>query len=892
MINEMAEMKLPREAEMKSEIKPQLAKLGQYPHPFWSMPWKHVLGTMKSSEEGLKRSEVTARLMKHGKNEIREEHGNQVTRLLLSQVMSPIIYVLFAAAIVSFFLNDIESAAIIAVIILINAMLGFIQEYRAEKAVEKLKKYLSYTSTVFREGKMALVDSSEVVPGDIVELTVGDRVPADMRLISAENMSIDESVLTGEYYPVQKTHNVIPREHLIPQDMVNMAFAGSMVKEGKGRGVVVATGTETYFGQTALSFQGVEDESHFQIELKRFGGMLLRIILIGVAFVFLMNTYLDHGPVMSLLFAATLAVGLVPEPLPLITTLLFARGASKMADSGVIVKRLSATEDLGNVDILCTDKTGTLTENRISVADSISADGKKDETPLILALQCHSATVQDHQIRGNPIDVALLQHARKFPHLRHRSEEYERVQELPFDYERKRMSMVVRLKGHGGKNVLICKGAPEAVLAASTRAVFDGRVVDIGQKRKQIMEQFVALSESGYRAVAVAIKEVRKQDNYTKSNEKDLTFIGFVTLIDPPKEDAKATLELAKKYGVSVKILTGDGPTVTRAIAEKVGFVVSPEQVLSSSEIDEMIEKKDVALAESAVIFARVTPEQKLKVIRLLRSCGHVVAYIGDGVNDAPSLAAADVGISVSNGTDVAKEAAEVVLTRKDLGSVVEGIIIGRGTFANIMKYLRCMFVGNFGNYFTIALTSAFLPFLPMLPAQILLVNFLADTPLISLSTDNVDPEELQTPRRWKIGQLVRNGLIFGAIGAVFNMIVVLYVMNYGASLFRSVLFLEMVFAEVFVILALRTIKPAVLSNRPSLTLLAVIIAIVVVGIAAVSPLFAGTFGFETPVTELVLFALLVAIGYALTTEVAKYIVYRHFGQEKETCAVPVAAKK
>ena len=879
---EMAEVRLPRETERKSEVKPEhMQSLGQYSEPFWSMPWKSVLDKMGSSEKGLRHSEATARLLKHGKNEIKEDGENKILRILLAQVLNPIVYILLGAALISILIGDTQTAVIIAAIVIVTSGIGFFQEYRSEKAVDKLKKYLTFTSRVLRDGRIAEVDSRELVPGDIVILSVGDRVPADLRMIETEDMSIDESVLTGEQYPVEKTVNAVQKQSPIPQEMRNIAFAGAMVKEGKGIGVVIATGASTYFGKTALMLESVKDQSDFQKELSKFGGMLLKVILISTFFVFVVNVYVGHGLLTSLLFAVTLAVGLVPEPLPIITTLLLSKGASKLADKGVIVKRLSATEDLGNVDILCCDKTGTLTENRISVADSFNLDGEKEETPLLLGMQCNSAVSIGHHLSGNAIDISLMEYARHHPHLQAHSAKYDRVFELPFDYERRRMSVVIRTKGADRKHIMVCKGAPEAVLAVASHAVIGGKVTDIRLARKKVMEKYVELSEKGYRAVAVAIREVRGQDSYTKQSEKEMTIIGFITFIDPPRRSAKDTLDLAKRYGIQIKILTGDGSTITRAIANKVGFDITPEQVIVGSELDEVIAKGDLGRLEKTVIFARVTPDQKFRIIKLLRSRGHVVAFLGDGVNDAPPLAEADVGISVQSGADIAKEAADIVLTRKNLHSIIDGILIGRGIFANIVKYIRCTFAGNFGNLYTVALSSAFLRFIPMLPVQILLVNFLTDTPLLAISTDNVDEAELRKPRKWNVAQITRNGAIFGVISTVFDLIIIAFLLNAGESLFQSVLFLEIVFSEIFVILSLRTMKPFLLAKRPSAWMMLAIAGVAILGAAMVFPPLAAIFGFETPVIDLIMFAGAVAIGYALVTEMAKYVMYRHIWKEQ-----------
>lgn len=838
----------------------------------------------------MSQGEAAIRLREHGRNEIVEKKENELLRILLSQILNPIVYVLLGAALISYLIGDIQTAIIILAIVAITSGISFIQEYRSEKAVEKLKKYLTFTATVIRDGAVVEIDARELVPGDVVDLSVGDRVPADLRLIFAEDLSINESVLTGEHYPVEKTADILGKENPIPQDMKNIAFAGAMVSEGHGRGIVIATGNDTYFGKTALMLESVKDESDFQVQLKKFGSVLLRAILISAFFVFIVNVYVGHGVATSLLFAVTLAVGLVPEPLPFIVTLLLSRGASKLADKGVIVKRLSATEDLGNIDILCCDKTGTLTENKITVSDYFNIEGERDEKPLLLGMQCNSAIVHDHHFSGNPIDVALLEYGRKLPHFRVQMSKYEKIHEIPFDYERRRMSVVVASK-EMKQHFIVCKGAPEAILEVSTKAVIGGKFIPIDRKRKQILKTYHELSEKGYRTIAVAIKEVRKQDRYAKTNEKEMTFIGFVTFIDPAKKSAKNTLALAKKFGVDLKILTGDGAAVTKAIAGWVGFDVPNDRIIEGEALDEVLANKDIERLEKTVIFARVTPDQKFRVIKMLRSKGHVVAYLGDGVNDAPPLMEADVGISVSSGADIAKEAADVVLTKKDLHPLIDGIILGRGIFANIVKYIRCTFAGNFGNLYTVALASGFLRFIPMLPAQILLINFLSDTPLLAISTDNVDEEELRKPRKWNVGQITKNGAIFGVISTVFDFILLYFIFSASESLFQSVLFLEVVFSEIFVIISLRSMKPFFLAKAPSLLMIIAIVGVAVVGVVAVFPPIADMFGFQTPPQDLIILAALVAIGYSIATEIAKYFMYRHLwveriGKEKEAVVV------
>jgi Mg2+-importing ATPase len=789
----------------------------------WMLDKNEVLKNVESEESGLSEREAENRIKKYGLNDLPGRRQRKAFEVLIYQFKSPLVLILIVACIVALFLQEITDAFIILAIVVFNAILGFAQEFKSEKSLEKLTKYIKFTAKVFRKGLMTEVDTKNLTIGDVVEFETGDIIPADMRIIEADELSINESLITGESLPVDKTTKAIKENKLMPHEMKNIGFMGTTVVNGLGKGVVYSIGKETYLGKTASYLKLEEPEGDFQTSMRKFGDSLIKIILIGTMIIFAINSFLGRNVFESFLFAMALAVGIVPESLPIIITISLSRGANMMAKKGVIVKKLVSIEDLGNLDVLCCDKTGSITESKITLEGFLDANNHTNKRVLTYGLLCNSAVIHNNEVRGNPIDVSIWNYARN--HGVSLDSRYQKISELAFDYEKKKMAVIVK---RDGKQLLISKGAPESILSASSHAIIENKKCRINLYKKRILNNYTKLSNEGYRVVAVAAKFIPRKTSYREVDENGLTFLGFLTFIDPPKKTAKEALDAFRKLGVSLKILTGDDPIITRMIAKDVGFKQEEyEHVVLGSEIDGMDETELRKVVEETTIFARITPEKKYRILKALRENGHVTGFLGDGVNDAPALRQADVGISVESGTDVAKDAANIILTHKSLRVIADGIEEGRRTFANVTKYILNTISANIGNMTTLGIVSLFLNFLPLLPAQILLTNFLSDAPLLTISTDNVDKEELSKPKKWNIRYIEKFAFVFGGISSIFDfttIAILIYVLVANAELFRTGWFLESVLSEIIVTFAIRTRKRFYKSKPGKLLLLTSII--------------------------------------------------------------------
>ncbi|HEX9112322.1 MAG TPA: magnesium-translocating P-type ATPase, partial [Terriglobales bacterium] len=832
---------------------------------FWDRPLRDLLQTLEATPSGLTSAEANRRLRLYGPNSFVQESRFAALFSFLRLFSNPLVIILVLASTISIVLGDPVGGLIIISIVLLSVLLNFFMEFQARHAVEKIRKQVATTAAVIRDGQERELLVAELVPGDIIRLNAGDLVPADARLLKLTDLQVRESALTGESLPVEKSADDLPSGKHGVADASNSVFLGTAVQTGIGTAVIVCTGRDTAFGEIAKRLATQPPETEFARGIRHFGMMITWITMLLVLFVLLVNIILHRPLLESFLFSVALAVGMTPEMMPMIITVTLAQGARRMTKKKVLVKQLAAIEDFGSIDILCSDKTGTLTEGEIVLDRHVDVQGKDDENVLrmIYLNSYFEAGIK------SPLDTAILKH--EHPAIA----EYEKVDEIPFDFNRKRLSVVVR---RGDEHLLITKGEAESVFTTCQTVNIDGDPQPFDEsQRARAAESFKKLSADGYRVLGVAVQKVEKQDAYTVAAEQHMTLVGFAAFLDPPKEGIHSVLEALKQNGISVLIMTGDNQYVTQKIANDVGL--EADRILTGNEVDTMDNPALAYQAENGAIFARMSPEQKDRVILALKARGHVVGYIGDGINDAPSLHTADVGISVMNGVEVAKDAAKVILLEKDLAVLNDGVYEGRRSFANIMKYIIMGTSSNFGNMFSMAGASLFLPFLPMLPTQILLNNFLYDISQISIPGDNVDPALLHRPKRWQIGFIRQFMMIIGPISSIYDFLtfgILLWVFraSTNAPLFHTGWFVESLATQTLVILVIRTAGNP-LKSRPSLPLLISVLA--VVALAAGLPYTAlGTLLRFTPLPVSLLGAIaFLSVTYLLLVQAVKFWFYR-----------------
>jgi len=842
---------------------------------FWSLESSDVLRAGETSDQGLTSEEAKNRLTIYGPNELPRE-GFSWVKILSNQFTNPMFVILIAVAVVSGFLGQPDQAAIILVIIALSVVLGFYNEYRAEKLVEELKKTVSMKAVVTRDGKTSELDSTLLVPGDLVTVYIGDIVPADMRIIDSRELQVDEAVLTGESFPADKNPERLLKKPAALSGETNSLFMGTVVTRGSARAIVTSTGKNTEFGSISKSLARAHPETEFQKGTKRYGNLLLSLTFFLAIGIFGFNALVGHSLLNSLLFSLAVAIGIVPEMMPGIVTITLSRGAHKMAKEKVIVKRLVSMENLGNINVLCTDKTGTLTEGKILLESSLSADGSPDTKPLLLSLVCNTATIVGEKIGGNPIDAAIWEYAIK-NNLDYAASDYKKVDEIPFDYHRRLVSVIATCKN---EIYVIAKGAPESLLQKCTSVDSKGENLKItSDVLDKITSSFNDYSQKGLRVLAVAQSKTLKKKEYTSDDESGLTLVGFLVFTDPPKLNAASAIRKLADLGVSTKILTGDNELVAKKVCQEIGIPIN--LVVTGSELTPLNWVEFKSKAEEATIFARVSPDQKLDVIKALKENGHVVGYMGDGVNDAPALYEADAGISVDSAVDVSKEAADIVLLEKDLSVLANGIEEGRRTFANTMKYVLMGTSSNFGNMFSASAASVFLPFLPMLPMQLLFMNLLYNFSNLTLPTDNVDPEYTKWPSKWDIGFVRNFTLFFGPFSSVYDFLtfgIMLFIFQASASLFQSGWFVESFWTEVLIIFVIRTRRIPFFKSHPGRWLAILTLSSVAFGTVLPFTPLGGFLGFVPLPLGFWVLNILMTLTYLLLVDAGKVFFYRVCG--------------
>jgi Mg2+-importing ATPase len=831
-----------------------------------------VLQFFDTSLKGLSEKEAIKRLEEYGHNEPAKKQKRTVIFQILSKFVNPLVVVLLIIAGFSLFFGEKISAILVILMAFISVFLSFIQEYRAGKEAERLSEMVRATATVIRNGKAREVKIREIVPGDIIDLFAGDMVPADMRIISCKDLFINQASLTGESFPVEKTAEPMTPKSRSPSDLTNMAFMGSSVISGTAIGVVAKTGLETKFGALSKRLASISVESSFDKGIRSFTWLMIRVMVVLVLVIFAINAYLKGDIIQSLLFSLSVAVGLTPEMLPMLVAINLSKGAIAMSKKDVIVKRLNATQNFGAMDVLCTDKTGTLTLDKIVVEKHCDVVRKEDDDVLRMAY------INSFYQTGlkNILDRAILSYEKILV------KQYKKVDEVPFDFSRKVMSVVVEADG---KHQIIVKGAPEEIYRRCTKFELDGEILDLDEAKLVLIElenEYNDLSSEGFRVLAVAYKNFDQPKNvYTKDDEQNLILKGYIAFLDPPKPSARKTIETLNNLGIEFKVLTGDNELVTKKICSEVGLNI---RGFATGEQVEKID--DAALGEmvkTTTVFARLSPLQKERVIHALHKNKHIVGYLGDGINDAPALKAADVGISVDNAVDIAKETADIILLKKSLLVLIDGVIEGRKTFGNIIKYIKMGSSSNFGNMFSMTGASLFLPFLPMLPIQILLNNFLYDMSQIAIPSDGIDEEYLLKSRPWNVDYIKKFMIFIGPVSSIFDFItfgILWFIFHASAPLFQTGWFLESLCTQTLVIHVIRTGKVPFIESKPSQFML--FTSIYIVTIALVLPFLPiGKYlGFVEPPPSFFIVLALIVPAYLLMVQFVKSWFIKRYGYE------------
>ena len=834
----------------------------QHAPAFWSLSVTEMLQQLQTAPEGLTGHEARRRLALYGSNRLKPPKRSDVFTLLFAQFKSPLILILLLATGLSFFLRDPVDAFIILTIVVVSGLLGFWQERGATNAVQKLLAIVQIKASVLRDKDRIDIPVEEIVPGDIVLLSAGDVVPGDAAVQESKDLFVDEAMLTGEAFPVEKAVAVLPADTPLGQ-RTNALWMGTHVVSGAAKALVVGTGKETEFGKVSERLRLRPQETDFERGIRQFGFFLMEITLVLVVAIFAINVYLARPVLDSFLFSLALAVGLTPQLLPAIISINLAHGAKRMAQAKVIVKRLASIENFGSMNVICSDKTGTLTEGIVRLQSALDVEGAPSDKVLFHA---YLNALYETGFT-NPIDEAIRTH-RSFD-----LSAYRKADEIPYDFLRKRLSILV---AHQGTYLMVTKGALANVLSVcSTAETSAGAVVDIAAVRDRIERNFEAFSSQGFRTLGVAYRNLGTEPRISKESEAGMTFLGFLVLSDPPKANIIETIAALKRLGVSLKIITGDNHLVAANVSQQMGL--SNTRILTGPDLRRLSDEALLGRVVDVDVFAEIEPNQKERIILALRKAGNVVGYMGDGINDASALHSADVGISVDSAADVAKEAADLVLLEHNLDVVHDGIIEGRRTVENVTKYILMGASSNFGNMFSMAGAALFLPFLPMLPTQVLLNNLLYDISEVGVPFDNVDAEAVRRPVRWDIRFIERCMLLLGPVSSLFDFITFFALLRiFGASepMFQTGWFVESLATQCLVIFVIRTRK-APWRSLPNPVLTILTLGVVLIGLVFPLTPLGPLFGFREPPAAFYLFLVLAVAAYLLLVEGVKRLLYR-----------------
>ena len=841
---------------------------------------------LETSMQGVSVAVAEGKLEENGRNIITTDKEKGVFGRLMESLVNPFNLVLFLVAVITFITDvvvahkaDITTTVIILALIIISSAIAFFQSEKSNNAAANLSKMISNKADVMRDGKLIEISIDEVVTGDIVKLSAGDMLPGDVRFLTTKDAFISQSALTGESAPVEKFSGIRNEETDALTDLTNIGFMGTNILSGSATAIVLATGNETYFGAMAKSLSGDKAKNSFERGVDSVSKLLIRFMLVMVPVIFLINGFTKNDWAAALLFAVTMAVGLTPEMLPMIMTSTLARGAVSMAKHQTIVKNLSAIQTFGEMDVLCTDKTGTLTEDKIVLEKYMDVHGRDDMRVL------RHAYLNSHFQTGlkNLIDLAIINRAEE-NELTAQLAQFTRVDEIPFDFARRRMSVV--LESEGGKRQLITKGAVEEIVSICKFVEHDGEIQPLdGEHLAEAMRVYEEHNHDGLRVIAVAQKNnVAGVEVFGIQDESDMVLIGFVGFLDPPKESAAQAITALREHGVRVVVLTGDSEGVAIKVCKKVG--INTEKCLTGKDVDAMDEDAFRDAIRTCDLFSKLSPAQKQKVVDALQNDGHTVGYMGDGINDAPALREADVGISVDSGVDIAKETADIILLKKDLMVLEEGVVEGRRTFGNIMKYIKMAASGNFGNMISVMFASIFLPFLPMLPVHILTQNLLCDFSQVGIPFDSVDSEYLHSPRKWETKGIQRFMLLMGPLSSIFDILcfaVMWWIVKANtpelAPLFQAGWFIFGTLSQILIVHMIRTSKLPFIQSRPSFPL---VLSSVLIGVIAIVMAFTGiAVGFDLAILPLTYapWLILLLLGYCVATQLFKGVYVRKFGE-------------